>query len=130
MLFRSDEKQADYFNARALVRIAMKDPARAIADFSEAIRLDPEFAAARLNRADLYRQQGDQDRAIADYGSVVGVRDSQPRLFNCGGGSISIGSVRSIAARCPRGSEGWHWVIATRQRCGMTSNSRVRCMCR
>ena len=39
---------------------------RAIADFDEAIRISPKYAAAYSNRGDAYRQKGDLDRAIAD----------------------------------------------------------------
>ena len=39
---------------------------RAIADATEAIRLDPKMALAYVNRAGAYLQKGDYDRAIAD----------------------------------------------------------------
>jgi tetratricopeptide (TPR) repeat protein len=40
---------------------------RAIADYTEALRLDPNLVAAYFNRGDAYRNKGDYDRAIADY---------------------------------------------------------------
>jgi tetratricopeptide (TPR) repeat protein len=40
---------------------------RAIADYTEAIKLDPNFAAAYNGRAGAYSDQGDVDRAVADY---------------------------------------------------------------
>jgi tetratricopeptide (TPR) repeat protein len=40
---------------------------RAIADFNEAIRLNPKFAVAFSNRGSAYNQKGEYDRAIADF---------------------------------------------------------------
>jgi lipoprotein NlpI len=47
------------------------DPDRAIADCSEAIRLDPKLANAHLNRGKAYSDKGDFDRAIADYNRAI-----------------------------------------------------------
>jgi lipoprotein NlpI len=47
------------------------DPVRAIADCSEAIRLDPKLASAYLNRGKAYSDEGDFDRAIADYNRAI-----------------------------------------------------------
>jgi tetratricopeptide (TPR) repeat protein len=43
-----------------------RDYARAIADYSEVIRLNPRFANAYANRALAYEELGDQARAAAD----------------------------------------------------------------
>ena len=56
MLFRSGRK-GDY--------------ERAIADFNEAIRLDPKDAAAYRNRGFAWKSKGDYDRAIADYNEAI-----------------------------------------------------------
>jgi tetratricopeptide (TPR) repeat protein len=39
--------------------------------YSEAIRLDPDFAGAYGNRANVHRTQGDLDGALKDYGEVI-----------------------------------------------------------
>ena len=39
--------------------------------YDEAIRLDPDFAAAYGNRANILRTQGNLDGALADYGEVI-----------------------------------------------------------
>jgi lipoprotein NlpI len=44
---------------------------RAIADYDEAIRLEPKFARAHNNRGLSYRQKGDLDRAIADCDEAI-----------------------------------------------------------
>jgi tetratricopeptide (TPR) repeat protein len=47
----------------------MADPA--IADYDEAIRLNPKNAAAYTGRRAAYAAKGDLDRAIADYGEWI-----------------------------------------------------------
>ena len=44
---------------------------RAIADYSEAIRLEPEFSVFYNNRALVWRDKGDYDKAIADYDEAI-----------------------------------------------------------
>jgi tetratricopeptide (TPR) repeat protein len=39
---------------------------RAVANYTEAIRLDPKYAMAYMKRAETYRLKGDFDRAVAD----------------------------------------------------------------
>jgi tetratricopeptide (TPR) repeat protein len=55
------------FNNRGNGYYDKKDYDRAIADYSEALRLDPVFALAFYNRSCAYRDKGDNDRAIDDY---------------------------------------------------------------
>jgi tetratricopeptide (TPR) repeat protein len=47
------------------------DPQRAIADYNEAIRLDPEFAMAYNNRGSAYGANKDYDRAIENYNEAI-----------------------------------------------------------
>ncbi len=63
-------------NVAALIERGTKynlnsDYDRAIADFNEAIRLDPNSAAAFYGRAAVYYNMGDYDRAIQDYDQVL-----------------------------------------------------------
>ena len=44
---------------------------KAIADFTEAIRLDPKDADAYCNRARAYYSKGEYDKAIADYSEAI-----------------------------------------------------------
>src|ERR1700678_1932196 len=43
------------------------DNDRAVQDYDQAIRLDPNFAAPYSGRGNAYHGKGDNDRAIADY---------------------------------------------------------------
>ena len=54
---------------------------RAIAAFSEAIRLDPKNVNAFGNRGIAYAKKGDNDRAIADYNDVVRLSPNYANAF-------------------------------------------------
>ena len=58
---------ADAYLGRGNVYLAKKDNDKAIADFTEAIRLDPPFATAYLNRGLALQAKNEPDKAIADY---------------------------------------------------------------
>ena len=47
------------------------DQDHAIADYSEAIRIDPEHVMAFNNRGVIYGAKGDLDRAVADYNEAI-----------------------------------------------------------
>ena len=44
---------------------------KAIADHTEAIRLNPKYASAYHNRGTTYSKKGDHDKAIADYTEAI-----------------------------------------------------------
>lgn len=55
------------FNNRGNGYVLSKDYDRAIADYTEAIKLDPNFVTAYNGRAGAYSDAGEVDRAAADY---------------------------------------------------------------
>jgi len=55
---------------------------RAIADFSEAIRLDPNYAEAYYLRGVTYGNKGDLDRAIADYSEAIRLDPKLAAAYN------------------------------------------------
>ncbi len=59
-----------YFN-RAVEWNAKKDFDKAIADYSEAIKINPEYREAFNNRGNAYRNKREFDRAIADYDQAI-----------------------------------------------------------
>jgi tetratricopeptide (TPR) repeat protein len=63
-------KDAMEYEARGAVYL-VTDGQRAIADYSEAIRLDPKYAVAYLGRGLAYAYKKEYDRAIADYGEAI-----------------------------------------------------------
>jgi len=59
-----------HFN-RGIEYEAKGEDERAIADYSEAIKLDPKYVRAYGNRGILYARKGELDRAIADYSEAI-----------------------------------------------------------
>jgi tetratricopeptide (TPR) repeat protein len=59
------------YNNRGNAYYAEKDYDHAIADYTEAIRLDPKYALAHINRGNAYKVKGDYDRAIEDYSEAI-----------------------------------------------------------
>ena len=55
---------------------------RAIADFDEAIRLDPKYSNAFKNRGDAYRDMGEYDGAIVDYNQTILLNPNDASAFN------------------------------------------------
>ena len=70
-----------YFN-RAQAQVALGRGRRAVADFSEAIRLNPSWAAAFVNRGAAYLGTGDHARAIADYSVAIRLNPLHAAAFN------------------------------------------------
>jgi tetratricopeptide (TPR) repeat protein len=66
-----DRAYADYFYGRGSAYQGKGDLERAIADFTEAIRLQPRHAIAYASRATAYEARGERDRAAADYSEAV-----------------------------------------------------------
>jgi tetratricopeptide (TPR) repeat protein len=59
------------FNNRGLVYYARRDIDHAISDYTEATKLDPNFARGYANRAIAYEAQRQLDRAMADYNQAI-----------------------------------------------------------
>jgi tetratricopeptide (TPR) repeat protein len=65
------------YEGRARVAMRKGNYGRAIADFDQAIALNPNRASAFRGRGDAYRQTGEFDSAIADYDQAIALN---PRL--------------------------------------------------
>ena len=55
---------------------------RAIADYTQAIKLDPKYAGAYNNRGIAYRRKGQYDRAIADYTQAIKLNPKYAGAYN------------------------------------------------
>ena len=53
-----------------------------ISDYSEAIRLKPDYAEAYYNRGNAYRDKGDNDHAIADYNEAIRLKPDYTDAYN------------------------------------------------
>jgi tetratricopeptide (TPR) repeat protein len=63
--------KASYFLNRGNANNLKGDPDRAIADYDEALRLEPELAMAYNNRGVAWRDKGDKEHALADFSAAV-----------------------------------------------------------
>ena len=68
-------------NERGLSHAEKGDHDKAIADFTEAIRLDPKDAAVYSLRGLSYAAKGDHDKAIADYTEAIRLNQTQPVYY-------------------------------------------------
>jgi tetratricopeptide (TPR) repeat protein len=78
------DKLAEIFNHRGVAYRLKGDHDRAIADYAQAIRLNPKFGAAFNNRGVAYDYKGDFDRAIADFDQAIKLKPSAEAHFNRG----------------------------------------------
>jgi tetratricopeptide (TPR) repeat protein len=71
---------------------------RAMSDFTDAIRLNPNDPHAYNNRAIVWRDKGDPDRAIADFSEAIRI-NARPRsdIGGNGTGHVNVYSNRGLA---------------------------------
>lgn len=104
------------FNDRALMRHARGEYEKAILDYNEAIRRDPECAVTYYNRGVTWQASGVFDKAITDYTRAIELGPEDPDFYNC---------LAWVLATCPeakhrdgeravenarKACEGTHWV--------------------
>jgi lipoprotein NlpI len=70
------------FNNRGSAYLDKRDYDRAIADYDQAIRLDPKNANVYTNRGNAYRSKGDYDRAIADQDQAIRLDPKYALAYN------------------------------------------------
>jgi tetratricopeptide (TPR) repeat protein len=73
---------AQAFAESAMAAFGKKDYDKAIADYTQAIRIDPQFATAYSNRGSAYGMNGDYDKAIADYNKAMELNPGIMYLYN------------------------------------------------
>ena len=87
------------FNHRGSAWRAKNELDKAIADFTEAIRLDPKPMAAVYNRGLAWKAKNELDKAIADYTEAIGSIRRTPTLSTT---AASPGQTRMNSARRSR----------------------------
>jgi tetratricopeptide (TPR) repeat protein len=70
------------FCTRGTAFFNRQDYNRAIADYDEAIRLDPNYALAFYSRGCAYDRKGDYDRAIKDYDEAIRLNPKHHAFFS------------------------------------------------
>lgn len=69
------------YNNSGLAFEAKGDLDRALTDYNEAIRLDPQNASFYINRGNTYEARGDLDHAIADYDQAIRLRPKSATAY-------------------------------------------------
>jgi len=77
----SPHNRAVAFYNRGGIHNQRKEYDRAISDYSEAIKLDPQYANAFLNRGMAHGLKGDSDASAADFGRVIDLKPDDPLAY-------------------------------------------------
>ena len=75
-------KLSSLYNQRGIAYAKRGYLEGAIADYTEAIRLDPKHATAYYNRGKAWRAKGNYDRAIADYTEAIKITPNDTDAWN------------------------------------------------
>src|ERR1700722_10619627 len=79
---QTPSNQAISLNNRGNAYLSKGDLDRAIADYNQAISLDPKYSKAYHGRAIAYKARGDVDRAIVDYNQAIGLDPKYAIAYN------------------------------------------------
>lgn len=77
-----DKTRAEELLKRGKAFFDNGDYDKAIADFTEAIRLDPKYAVAYNNRGSAYSSMGEFDKAIADYTEAIRLKPNDDIAYS------------------------------------------------
>jgi tetratricopeptide (TPR) repeat protein len=94
------------YRIRGFLYIQTKDFDRAIADFSDALKLDPNDADALVGRSTASRGKGDEGRAAADYAKAVKLNPALVDAVTCvdeSGDVAIVACSRAIASEKMQG---------------------------
>jgi tetratricopeptide (TPR) repeat protein len=78
----TDAARAVAFNNRGHYYLQLNDQDRALADFSQAVRANSQFAPAHLSRGEIYVARGQFARAVVDYSDAIALTPGDPSGYN------------------------------------------------
>ncbi|MEM0987771.1 MAG: tetratricopeptide repeat protein [Pseudomonadota bacterium] len=78
----SEDDLAIAFNNRGTAYADLGQHSRAIEDYDEALRLDPNYTEANYNRGDAYAELGQHARAIQDYDAALRLDPNDAKALN------------------------------------------------
>jgi tetratricopeptide (TPR) repeat protein len=78
----TSENRAVAYSNRGNVWLDKKDYDRAIADYNEAIRINPSYAYAFANRGLMWLRKKEYDRALADLDQAISLDTGNPNAYN------------------------------------------------
>jgi len=112
-----DKNRTYHLGARAFAYERLNDHAHALADLSEAIRLNPGEAGNYLNRGFIYQEMGDTQHAIPDFTQAIALRPDQPGAYLRRGSAYEhLGELRKavadftqVVALDPKRPEGYYY---------------------
>ena len=78
----AQSSNAEAYNNRGLAKYELGDKKGAIADYNEAIRINPNFAKAYYNRGTAKYELGDKKGAIADFNEVIRLNPTFAPVYN------------------------------------------------
>jgi tetratricopeptide (TPR) repeat protein len=76
------QNRAVAFERRGLALFAKKEYGRAIADYDQAVALNPRWLAAFINRGNAWQAKGNYDRAIEDYDQAIRIDPKNAIAFH------------------------------------------------
>jgi len=127
------EKLAKTFHSRGVEWIGKGDYDRALADYDEAIRLDPQDPLAYYNRGVARHGKHDYDRAIADYDQAIRLDPQHARALRNRGYSRFLRGSFAEAAKdlaetlrlIPGDADAARWLFLARARSGDIQGARA-----
>ena len=84
-----NENQAVAYNNRGIAHSTKNEQTQAIADFNQAIQLEPDYAGAFSNRANADAARGDFDRAMADDNRAIQLKPDDSDAYNYRGAAYA-----------------------------------------